>query len=99
MMKTSIPRTFSLISTRVSPSLNAVTWALSEGNPQILADLLGQRQICISGKNSYFFEHLKSFTSQTFNWLGREDSNLRMQDPNSCVLPLDDAPVPIDTAD
>jgi hypothetical protein len=27
------------------------------------------------------------------DWLGREDSNLRMQDPNSCVLPLDDAPI------
>lgn len=25
-------------------------------------------------------------------WLGREDSNLRMQEPKSCVLPLDDAP-------
>ena len=25
-------------------------------------------------------------------WLGREDSNLRMQEPESCVLPLDDAP-------
>ena len=26
------------------------------------------------------------------NWLGREDSNLRMQVPKTCVLPLDDAP-------
>ncbi len=25
-------------------------------------------------------------------WLGREDSNLRMQVPKTCVLPLDDAP-------
>ena len=25
-------------------------------------------------------------------WLGREDSNLRMQGPKPCVLPLDDAP-------
>ena len=26
-------------------------------------------------------------------WLGREDSNLRMQESKSCVLPLDDAPL------
>ena len=26
-------------------------------------------------------------------WLGREDSNLRMQVPKTCVLPLDDAPI------
>ena len=25
-------------------------------------------------------------------WLGRQDSNLRMQESKSCVLPLDDAP-------
>jgi hypothetical protein len=30
--------------------------------------------------------------SSSMNWLGREDSNLRMQEPKSCVLPLDDAP-------
>src|SRR5262245_19486582 len=28
----------------------------------------------------------------TPGWLGREDSNLRMQVPKTCVLPLDDAP-------
>src|SRR5215475_6794357 len=27
-------------------------------------------------------------------WLGREDSNLRMLEPKSSVLPLDDAPSP-----
>ena len=27
-------------------------------------------------------------------WLGREDSNLRIQESKSCVLPLDDAPTP-----
>ena len=26
-------------------------------------------------------------------WLGREGSNLRMQESKSCVLPLDDAPI------
>jgi hypothetical protein len=32
-------------------------------------------------------------SSESFGeWLGREDSNLRMQEPKSCVLPLDDAP-------
>ncbi len=31
-------------------------------------------------------------------WLGREDSNLRMQEPKSCVLPLDDAPLLTDVA-
>ena len=28
-------------------------------------------------------------------WLGREDSNLRMQGPKPCALPLGDAPLPI----
>ena len=32
------------------------------------------------------------YSVYNFNWLGREDSNLRMQEPKSCVLPLDDAP-------
>ena len=28
-------------------------------------------------------------------WLGREDSNLRMQGPKPCALPLGDAPLPM----
>ncbi len=35
---------------------------------------------------------LDKVSSIILDWLGREDSNLRMQEPKSCVLPLDDAP-------
>ncbi len=63
-----------------------------EGYAQVLRDFLGEGHIRISGKYPDSFEHLDIL--QLINWLGREDSNLRMQDPNSCVLPLDDAPIP-----
>ena len=45
--------------------------------------------------NLVFFFEISRYPS-IFNiqceWLGREDSNLRMQEPKSCALPLGDAP-------
>ena len=84
MMKTSMPLTFSLISTRVSPSLKAVTWAF-EGYTQIFRYLPGELQIRISGKYLILSSISRPLTA-TMGWLGREDSNLRMQDPKFLCL-------------
>ena len=37
-------------------------------------------------------EFLTGFTCSSY-WLGWEDSNLRIQVPKTCVLPLDDTPI------
>ncbi len=65
----------------------------------MIADLLCQYWIGISTKNFQLSIHsLISSVDHWFTpggaarWLGREDSNLRMQVPKTCVLPLDDAP-------
>ena len=44
----------------------------------------------VAKRKSRFTGEFKIFNQK---WLGREDSNLRMQEPKSCVLPLDDAPL------
>ncbi len=35
----------------------------------------------------------KSFVNKVMDWLGREDSNLRMAESKSAALPLGDAPI------
>src|SRR5690242_21867109 len=86
--KTSAPRTFSLTCTYTSPSENRLTSASERGT---------RRYWAISSASGRFALPVNSFRSQDIGaspsgWLGREDWNLRIRDPNPRALPLGHAP-------
>ena len=64
-----------------------------QGHIEVFTDFLRQPGVRITTEYRQFTHQCvrcrKRFRK---NWLGREDSNLRMQGPKPCVLPLDDAP-------
>src|SRR5271157_1132692 len=91
IIKTSMPRTFSFISTRVSPSLKVVTLALPKDTPKCWQIFVASAMLALP-ENTLILSNILN-PSQYIFWLGREGSNLRMQESKSCVLPLDDAPM------
>src|SRR3990172_8040105 len=95
---TSVPLTFSSISTKTSPSLNLLTVALPRGIPRA-SHISWASCLLEFPEKSFNFSILPFIRCLLFTthdsrafWLGREDSNLRMQVSKTCVLPLDDAP-------
>jgi hypothetical protein len=88
--KTSIPRTLSSISTWISPSLKFRTSAFPREIPRNWQISLARGTLEFPVKIR-ISSILSPFLSEK-NWLGREDSNLRMRVPKTRVLPLDDAP-------
>src|SRR5262249_43453700 len=56
--------------------------ALAERNAQILGDLFGQGPVRVPGEELQLIRH----GCLTHDWLGREDSNLRIRDPKSRAL-------------
>src|SRR5262249_21668311 len=76
---------------------------LAERAAQILANFMSQRRVRSPSKNLQFVTHI---TIVARPWmacapatdgrpkLGRKDSNLRIQVPKTCALPLGHAPIP-----
>ena len=85
MIKTSLPRTFSIISTLTSPSLKRPTWASPKSIRKRSATRLARTGCALP---------VKIFNSATVyvrlrlgKWLGWRDSNPRMQGSKPCALP------------
>ena len=85
MIKTSLPRTFSIISTLTSPSLKRPTWASPKSIRKRSATRLAKTGCALP---------VKIFNSATVyvrlrlgKWLGWRDSNPRMQGSKPCALP------------
>jgi hypothetical protein len=56
----------------------------------MILPILENRNKITAGSLTFFCSPLSLIVSK---WLGWEDSNLRIQVPKTCVLPLDDTPI------
>ena len=101
-MNTSRPRTFSLISTLTSPSLNRPTLARPTGKCRWRAMSCANAGLALplnSARVSASTIRVPSVAScpiavpRIVHWLGWEDSNLRMAGSKPAALPLGDTPV------
>src|ERR1051325_609030 len=97
---TSVPRTFSLIWTKTSPSEKWVTSAAPSGIFRYPAISAASSRCALPEKSFRSFvivppryrQPQLTAHGRSSTWLGREDSNLRIRDPKSRALPLGHAP-------
>jgi hypothetical protein len=54
---------------------------------------MGSEKLELSNEIIFFQPFLFPVSHFLNDWLGWEDSNLRVQVPKTCVLPLDDTPI------
>ena len=93
--KTSLPRTFSCISTVTSPSLKRPTSACPSSRCNSFATRLASAMFEPPEKSIKLANRCPSMSPRSIyrKWLGWQDSNLRMPGSKPGALPLGDTPI------
>ena len=90
--KTSVPRMFSSIWNETPCRETAAAARARAGRRRNSRNLLPASARMGAAREQFQLAATHTVVSQTQDWLGREDSNLRIRDPKSRALPLGHAP-------